>query len=49
VHWLKGQMQIDRRKYKTGIKVTPEEFSDLNIKPNKFHGEWNYTLHNKKM
>ncbi|MDR2198011.1 MAG: hypothetical protein LBR53_00850, partial [Deltaproteobacteria bacterium] len=34
----------DRRKYKLGIKVSKEELDDLNLKPEDFHGEWNYKL-----
>jgi hypothetical protein len=36
---LKVICRLDRRKYPPGIKVAPEEFSEINIVPNKFHGE----------
>jgi hypothetical protein len=35
---------IDKRKYERGIEVSDEEFDAVNIKPHKFHGEWNYTV-----
>jgi hypothetical protein len=35
---------IDRRKYPAGIQVTDAELADVNLKPNAFHGEWNYRL-----
>ncbi|MDR1871266.1 MAG: ISAzo13 family transposase [Deltaproteobacteria bacterium] len=43
---LKVICRLDRRKYKPGIKVSPDQFVALNLEPNKFHGEWNYILHN---
>jgi hypothetical protein len=36
---------LDRRKYPTGRKVTDEEIKRVNLKQNKFHGEWNYTIY----
>jgi hypothetical protein len=35
---------IDKRKYECGIEISDEEFDAVNIKPHKFHGEWNYTI-----
>ena len=35
---------IDKNIYSTGIKVTDEEMSQLNIVRDEFHGEWNYTI-----
>jgi len=35
---------LDKKIYKTGVKVTDEEYGAINIKPHKFHGEWNYTI-----
>ncbi|HYV29301.1 MAG TPA: hypothetical protein VFA77_17330, partial [Candidatus Eisenbacteria bacterium] len=28
----------------TGRKVSAEEMKQVNVKPNKFHGEWNYVI-----
>ena len=36
--------RLDRRKYPTGRKVTAEEMQQVNIYPDKFHGEWNYVI-----
>lgn len=41
---LKVKCRLDRRKYPTGRKVSNEEMKLLNLKPNKFHGEWNYVI-----
>ena len=34
----------DTNKYQIGIKITDKEFKSLNIQPDSFHGEWNYTI-----
>ena len=36
--------RLDRRKYPVGRKVTDEEFAIVNLKPQAFHGEWNYLI-----
>ena len=36
--------KLDSRTYKTGIKVSDEEFQRLSIERNEFHGEWNYKI-----
>ena len=41
---LKVTCRLDRRKYPTGRKVTDEEMKRVNLEPNKFHGDWNYTI-----
>ena len=35
---------LDEGKYETGITVTDEQMSRLNLEPAEFHGEWNYTI-----
>jgi len=35
---------IDKNKYERGIEISDEEYNAINIKPHKFHGEWNYTI-----
>src|ERR1700730_4207732 len=42
---LQVTCRLDRRKYATGRKVTDEEIKRVNLKQNRFHGEWNYTIH----
>ena len=41
---LRIRAALDTRRYPSGIKVTDEEMSELNIKPDSFHGEWNYAI-----
>jgi hypothetical protein len=41
---LRVTCRLDRRKYRTGRKVTPEEMEQVNIYRDKFHGEWNYVI-----
>ena len=36
--------RLDRRNYKTGIKVSDEDMKKLDIVRSRFHGEWNYKL-----
>jgi transposase len=36
---------LDEKDYKKGRKVSAYEFDELYIKPNAFHGEWNYEIH----
>lgn len=36
--------RLDRRKYPVGRKVSKEEMDSIELKPNKFHGEWNYQI-----
>jgi len=45
---LKVTCRLDRRKYPTGRKVTVEEMKQINIKRNRFHGEWNYMIKPKE-
>ena len=39
---------LDTGTYVTGIKVTDEEWSALQIERDAFQGEWNYTIIPKK-
>ena len=41
---LKVTCRLDRRKYPTGRMVSDEEMQGINLEPDKFHGEWNYTI-----
>ena len=41
---------LDENDYETGIKVSDEELSRVNLVGDAFHPEWNYTIiHNKKI
>lgn len=41
---LSIKVMIDKRKYNKGIKISDREFNLINIKKNKFHGDWNYII-----
>lgn len=43
-HGLTVRAMLDEHSYKTGTQVTKEEFATLKLKPQPFHGEWNYCL-----
>jgi transposase len=36
---------LDDAPYEKGRKITNAQMAELHIKPNKFHGEWNYEIH----
>ena len=44
---LKVTCRLDRRKYPTGRKVSNEEMKRIHLRPNQFHGEWNYVIEPK--
>jgi hypothetical protein len=35
---------VDQSEYKKGIKVSDEELAKVNLIPDNFHGEWNYSI-----
>ena len=41
---LKVYAELDAATYEKGRKVSDEEFAKLNLKPSRFHGEWNYVI-----
>jgi len=45
---LTVQCRLDENTYDKGIKVSDAEMAKLNIKPDNFHGEWNYTIKPRK-
>jgi hypothetical protein len=40
---------VDDTKSTKGIKVTPNEREAVGVKKHAFHGDWNYTLHKRKI
>jgi hypothetical protein len=44
VKGLKVTCRLDHRKYPVGRKITDQEFAHVNLRPDNFHGEWNYTI-----
>jgi transposase len=41
---LKVYAELDASTYQKGRKVSDEEFGKVNIRPSRFHGEWNYVI-----
>lgn len=41
---LKVFAQLDENEYERGIKITPAQLAAVNLTPDTFHGEWNYTI-----
>ena len=41
---LNIQAAVDLGSYEKGIEVSDEEMSQLQLTPDEFHGEWNYTI-----
>ena len=41
---LRVSSQLDTGKYPKGIKVSKQEFETIHLRPDAFHGDWNYTI-----
>lgn len=41
---LRVTCRLDHRKYTLGRRITPEQMASINLKPGRFHGEWNYVI-----
>ena len=41
---LTVRCMLDKRKYPKSIQVSDEHMATIDIKPNRFHGDWNYTI-----
>ena len=41
---LTVRSRLDENKYEKGRKVSDKEMATVNLMPNAFHGEWNYTI-----
>lgn len=37
--------ELDTASYASGIKVSDQEIAQINLKRDKFHGDWNYEIH----
>ena len=42
---LSVRSRIDSNLYKKGIRISDRELAKVNLVPDNFHGEWNYTIH----
>lgn len=40
--------RLDKRKYALGKKIPKKEFNAINIKPDDWHGDWNYVIKPRK-
>ena len=45
---LRVRCEVDSGDYPKGLKVTDAQLGSLNIKPDSFHGDWNYTIHPRR-
>jgi hypothetical protein len=41
---LRVRAELDRDKYPDGRKVSDEEMASIRLRPDEFHGDWNYTI-----
>jgi hypothetical protein len=41
---LKIKAALDTRSYDTEVAVSDEQFAAINLKPSRFHGDWNYAI-----
>jgi hypothetical protein len=41
---LRVYSELDTHPYPKGVKVTDEQMTQIHLKPDAFHGEWNYTI-----
>jgi transposase len=41
---LKIKAKLTQRNYPTGVEISAAEMAKLNLKPDDFHGDWNYSL-----
>jgi len=41
---LTVRAKLDTNKYPPGVKITDQELAAVSLLPDKFHGEWNYTI-----
>jgi transposase len=45
---LKVHSELDTGTYPSGIKVSDQEVARIDLKPDKFHGDWNYEIRPRK-
>ena len=42
---LRVRAEIDKGKYPQGREVSDEDMAQIRLRPCRFHGDWNYTIH----
>jgi hypothetical protein len=45
---LRVEAELDTRPSPTGVEVSDEQMERINLRPHRFHGEWNYTVKRSK-
>ena len=45
---LKVHAELDRQTYPAGVKVSDKEVAQIALRRDKFHGDWNYTIHPRR-
>ena len=45
---LRVEAELDDRKYPTQVAVSDEQMGQIELRPHRFHGEWNYTIRPSK-
>jgi hypothetical protein len=45
---LRVRSEVDHGSYPQGTVVTDEQMAQVNLKPHRFHGDWNYTVRPRK-
>ena len=46
---LRVRSEIDRGSYPKGVAVTDDQMAKVQLKPHRFHGDWNYTIRPKRI
>ena len=41
---LRVRAKLDKRRYRTGVKVTAAQMRAVALHPDDFHGDWNYEV-----
>jgi len=41
---LRVRAEIDEGEYPKGVKITDAQMAQISLVPDKFHGDWNYTI-----
>jgi hypothetical protein len=45
---LTVRCELDTKAYPKGTVVSAQEMADIDIIPDEFHGEWNYTIRHQR-
>ena len=45
---LRVRSEIDPGQYPQGLVISDEQMAKINVEPEVFHGDWNYTIHPRK-